>query len=100
MQINETKPCEMIITNIRHLSPLPPSRKNGKALNRFESVKILGLILSSDLEWERETNLNISKCSRLSYALEYFKYTHYSDDSTYLFEQLCPYAIILLPSLV
>ena len=56
VQINETKSCEMIITNICHLSPLPPSSINGKALNRVESVKILGLIPSSDLKWEREIN--------------------------------------------
>ena len=80
MQNNENKSCEMSITTTRLLSPLLPSRINGKALNRVEFVKILGLILSSDLKWQRDINSNISKCSRLTYALER------SNDLTYLFE--------------
>ena len=66
MQNNENKSCEMSITTTRLLSPLLPSRINGKALNRVEFVKILGLILSSDLKWQSDINSNISKCSRLT----------------------------------
>ena len=54
MIINEKKTCEMVISNEGKRKALSRSFINGVLLERVDSVKVLGLVLSNDLKWSKE----------------------------------------------
>ena len=88
MVINKRKTCEMVISNERTPTTLAPSFINNIQLERVDSVKILGLTLSSDLKWTSEIEYRVNKCRKLTYAMRHLSFTHSTSDMNYLFHSV------------
>ena len=85
MMINERKTCEMVISNEGKRKTLSRSFINGVLLERVDSVKVLGLVLSNDLKWSKEIESRTTKCNKLAYAMKHLSYTYNSRDMLRLF---------------
>ena len=73
MTVNETKTKEMLIyfgTKFSH-NTVPFISVNGKEIERIESFKLLGVVISSDLSWQPHVDFILKKAAKRIY------FTHY-----------------------
>jgi hypothetical protein len=69
MQLNVTKTKEMTIDFSRGGTDPPSIVMNGQALEKVDSAKVLGVILSDDLSWDKHVDHIVSKASQRIYFL-------------------------------
>ena len=69
MKINATKTVDMVISFSKEKPNIPKIVVDGKAIDRVETVKLLGVQLSSSLTWGPHVDYIISKAQRKLYCL-------------------------------
>ncbi len=73
MRVNESKTKEMLIYFGRKHNPVSISRTyiNSKEIERVESFKLLGVVLSSDLSWSEHVDYMLKKVAKRMYCVHY-----------------------------
>ena len=67
MRINASKTKEMIIEFSKETSVTPEIQINGAIIERVDCVKLLGIIISSNLKWEEHISAIYAKASSRVY---------------------------------
>ena len=57
LQLNVSKPREMMADFRKKKTPIAPIIINGEPIDRVECFKFLGTIVSNDLRWENNTDV-------------------------------------------
>ena len=73
MTVNETKTKEMLIyfgTKFSH-NTVPFISINEKEIERIESFKLLGVMISSDLSWQPHVDFILKKAAKRIYCIHY-----------------------------
>ena len=70
MSLNPIKTKEMVISFTKSSETLPPIVLDSNEIVRVDHAKLLGVIISSDLSWERHVNYIYTKaCQRLHFTV-------------------------------
>ena len=69
MKVNSEKTKEMVIMPSRKSKDVPAVTIDGKAIERTETFKLLGVLLSDNLNWGPHVEYLLSKCSQRIYLL-------------------------------
>ena len=69
MKINQTKTKVMLFNNSKQNDFLPELKLDGEQLELVEQMKLLGVIITSDLKWHENTNHIVKKASRKMWIL-------------------------------
>ena len=69
MKINQNKTKIMLFNNSKQNDFLPELKLNGKNLEVVEQMKLLGVIITSDLKWHENTNNIVKKASKKMWIL-------------------------------
>ncbi|KAI4903266.1 hypothetical protein NFI96_001570, partial [Prochilodus magdalenae] len=67
------KTIEMVVDFRRNPSPIPPLQINNTAVSMVESLKFLGITISRDLKWEKNTISIIKKAQQRMFFLRQLK---------------------------
>ena len=72
--VNSEKTKEMIISFSRKRNDVPAVIIDQKAIERTETFKLLGVLLSDDLDWGPHVEYLLGKCSQRIYLLVLLKH--------------------------
>ena len=73
LELNVSKTKEMIVDFRKKKTPLSPLFINGQSVERVDSFKFLGTIISSNLKWDENIQSIISKAQQRLYFLRQLK---------------------------
>ena len=73
MKLNVQKTKEFTVSFLKNMPLLPPLTTNCQSLEAVQSTKLLGVVLSSDLKWEKHIDHICSNASKRLYALRTLK---------------------------
>ena len=73
MKLNIEKSKMMLFNPCRNLDFEPKIELSNKELNMVEKTKLLGIMVSSDLSWEENTNFIVQRCNKRIWILRRLK---------------------------
>ncbi len=78
MKINPDKCATMTVCFMKNIPQLPPLQISSTDLHTVDCVKILGVLISSDLKWDKHVDQIYRKASSKIYMLKILKKFHLS----------------------
>ena len=76
MKLNPDKCATMTVCFMKNIPQFPPLRISSTELHTVECVKILGVLISSNLRWDKQVNRIYRKASNKIYMLKLLKKFH------------------------
>ena len=73
MKLNSDKSKVMLFNPCKTLDFSPKIELSNKELDVVEKTKLLGIMISSDLSWEENTNYIVQRCNRRIWILRRLK---------------------------
>ena len=73
MKLNSDKSEVMLFSPCKTLDFSPKIKLSNKELDLVEKTKLLGIMISSDLSWEENTNYIVQRCNKRIWILRRLK---------------------------